>query len=78
MRIVPDQSLENIIALLRSTLRGTFASFNSENRLDVQVEHSADWWLGDPENRGFKALERAIGEEWGIEPLYIREVRPWS
>jgi di- and tripeptidase len=74
MRIVPDQNLDEIIVLLKSTLHTKFASMNSENKLVVLVENQADWWLGDPQNKGFKALERAIGEEWGIDPLYIREV----
>lgn len=74
MRIVPDQSLDKIVTLLKQTLHDRFKEFGSENQLSVTVEHKADWWLGDPGNRGFKALEKAVREEWGIEPLYIREV----
>lgn len=74
MRIVPDQTLSQIITTFKSTLQEKFNSFQSDNTLSVVVEHQADWWLGDPENRGFKALERAVREEWGMEPLYIREV----
>jgi di- and tripeptidase len=77
MRIVPDQNLDQIVSLFKETLYEKFAEFHSTNKLNVIIEHQADWWLGDPENRGFKALERAIGEEWGIPPLYIREVFPW-
>lgn len=39
----------------------------------MDVHHSADWWLGDLEHPWFKALEGAITEEWGVEPLRIRE-----
>lgn len=74
MRIVPDQTLSQIVTTFKSTLQEKFNSFQSDNSLSVVVEHKADWWLGDPENRGFKALEKAVREEWGIEPLYIREV----
>ena len=74
IRIVPDQSLDQVVSLLKTTLHEKFAEFKSDNMLNVVIERQADWWLGDPENRGFKALERAIGEEWGVDPLYIREV----
>ncbi len=33
----------------------------------------ADWWLGDTEDRFFKAAESAIEQEWGQKPLFIRE-----
>jgi di- and tripeptidase len=74
MRIVPDQCLNQIVSLFKKTIETKFAEFQSDNDLTVSAEHQADWWLGDPENRGFKALEKAVREEWGIEPLYIREV----
>ena len=77
MRIVPDQNLEHMVSLFRDTLQEKFAEFQSPNELNLTVGNQADWWLGDPENKGFKALEKAIGEEWGVEPLYIREV-PYS
>lgn len=41
--------------------------------LQVTVDHSADWWLGNLEHPWFKALEGAITDEWGVEPLRIRE-----
>jgi di- and tripeptidase len=78
MRIVPDQTLSQIIATFKSTLQEKFDSLQSDNSLSVVVEHKADWWLGDPENRGFKALEKAVREEWGVKPLYIREVTSLS
>ena len=77
MRIVPDQKIEQIISAFKETLHERFTELQSDNTLNVVVEHQADWWLGDPENRGFKTLERAVAEEWGIEPLYIREVIPF-
>jgi di- and tripeptidase len=74
MRIVPDQSIEQIVWVFKKALNEKFAEFKSDNKLTAVVEHQADWWLGDPENKGFKTLEKAVAEEWGIEPLYIREV----
>jgi hypothetical protein len=42
------------------------------------VDHTADWWLGDLTHPWFLELERAIRDEWGREPMRVREggVRP--
>jgi di- and tripeptidase len=37
------------------------------------VNHVADWWLGNLDDLWFTALEDAVRDEWGIEPLRIRE-----
>ena len=37
------------------------------------MNHTADWWLGNLDDHWFKALESAVEEEWGVEPLRIRE-----
>jgi len=44
------------------------------------VDHTADWWLGDLTHPWFLELERAIRDEWGAEPMRVREggVRPPS
>jgi hypothetical protein len=44
----------------------------------VTVDHTADWWLGDLTHPWFLELERAIHDEWGAEPMRVREggVRP--
>lgn len=39
----------------------------------MEITNASDWWLGDIEGRWFKALETAIKDEWGVEPLRIRE-----
>ena len=39
----------------------------------VTVEHTADWWLGDLTHPWFLELERAIHDEWGAEPMRVRE-----
>jgi hypothetical protein len=46
----------------------------------VTVDHTADWWLGDLTHPWFLELERAIRDEWGAEPMRVREggVRPVS
>lgn len=45
----------------------------ADARYQLSVEHTADWWLGELNDPWFKALETAVKEEWGVEPLRIRE-----
>ena len=37
------------------------------------MDHTADWWLGDLTHPWFLELERAINDEWGAEPMRVRE-----
>lgn len=73
LRIVPDQDLEVIKASLTSFLHDQFAKFKSDNHLTVSIYHEAEPWVGDPRNRAFELLRTIIAEEWGTEPLFIRE-----
>jgi acetylornithine deacetylase/succinyl-diaminopimelate desuccinylase-like protein len=73
IRIVPDQEVDAIAATLQAHLESTFRMMGSPNRLVVNVDHKADWWLGSLDDPWFKALEAAVRDEWGVEPLRIRE-----
>ncbi|KAJ7750951.1 hypothetical protein DFH07DRAFT_961172 [Mycena maculata] len=73
LRIVPDQDLDSIAKSLCLHLETSFKHLKSPNKLKVGVEHTADWWLGELDDFWFKALEGAVQEEWGMEPLRIRE-----
>ncbi|KZT19994.1 glutathione degradosome [Neolentinus lepideus HHB14362 ss-1] len=73
VRIVPDQDLETIAGSLCQHLQSAFSSLKSPNELKVTIDHKADWWLGSLEDPYFKALENAIRDEWGVDPLRIRE-----
>lgn len=73
LRIVPNQDLETITNSLREHLLSSFSELQSPNKISVKIDNSTDWWLGDIKGAWFKALEGAIQEEWGIEPLRIRE-----
>lgn len=46
---------------------------NISPNFKVSIDHTADWWLGNLDDPWFKALEGAIQEEWGVDPLRIRE-----
>ncbi|KAF8967066.1 hypothetical protein BDZ97DRAFT_1804996 [Flammula alnicola] len=73
LRIVPDQDLDTIVKSLREHLQTTFDNLHSPNTLQITVNHTADWWLGNLDDHWFKSLESAVREEWGTEPLRIRE-----
>jgi acetylornithine deacetylase/succinyl-diaminopimelate desuccinylase-like protein len=73
IRIVPDQSLDVIVQSLRYHLEGAFKDLNSPNTIKITVEHTADWWLGDLDGVWYSSLEKAVSQEWGVEPLRIRE-----
>ncbi|KIK56110.1 hypothetical protein GYMLUDRAFT_47327 [Collybiopsis luxurians FD-317 M1] len=73
LRIVPDQDLDTISKSLCKFLRSSFNEFQSPNELRLTINNPADWWIGELNHPWFKALESAIHEEWGTEPLRIRE-----
>jgi len=73
LRIVPDQKLEAISEGLVEHLKASFARMHSPNKLEVTINHTANWWLGKLDDPWFHALETAVRDEWGIEPLRIRE-----
>ncbi|KAK7441816.1 hypothetical protein VKT23_016478 [Stygiomarasmius scandens] len=73
VRIVPDQDLNTIADSLCQFLRKSFEELQSPNKLQVQIVNTADWWIGQLDDPWFVALESAIREEWGVEPLRIRE-----
>ncbi|KAF8470421.1 Zn-dependent exopeptidase [Russula ochroleuca] len=73
LRIVPDQVLDDVCVELVRHLRASFDALHSTNTIKVTVDHTADWWLGDLTHPWFLELERAIYDEWGAEPMRVRE-----
>ncbi|KAI8379206.1 WD40-repeat-containing domain protein [Radiomyces spectabilis] len=73
MRVVPDQNIKEICQQFEGYVKEAFQSSSSENQISVGIQSAADYWLGNPENKYFKALEKAIEQEWHQKPLYIRE-----
>ncbi|KAH8077043.1 Zn-dependent exopeptidase [Cristinia sonorae] len=73
LRVVPDQDLDTIATNLQDYLKSEFETFRSPNSLHMSIKHIADWWLGKLDDPWFLALENAIRDEWGVEPLRIRE-----
>ncbi|KAF9192737.1 hypothetical protein BGZ49_003381, partial [Haplosporangium sp. Z 27] len=73
MRIVPDQKVADITKSFEEHVRKVFNQLDTENEIEIDIKVVADWWLGDIEDRFFKAAESAIEQEWGQKPLFIRE-----
>ncbi|GAA5904558.1 hypothetical protein JCM6882_004907 [Rhodosporidiobolus microsporus] len=73
IRIVPDQSLEDIVEKLKTHLRASFADLKTRNSLAIDINHVADWWLGDITSPYVAAMASCITSQWGLSPLFIRE-----
>ncbi|KAG8692936.1 hypothetical protein FRC08_009441 [Ceratobasidium sp. 394] len=73
IRVVPDQDTDEIAASLVQHVKAAFTELKSPNVLNVQVDRTADWWLGQLDDEYFRALEDAVRDEWQAEPLRIRE-----
>ena len=73
MRIVPDQDLAGIEALLRAEIERNFAALQSTNRIEMHVVHRADWWQRSVGLPYWGALADAVEAEWGEKPIDIRE-----
>lgn len=73
LRIVPTQNIESIKQLLIKHLNEKFKELNSPNEAKFDIFHEAEPWLGDHNSSIYKIVLSKIRENWGIEPLLIRE-----
>ncbi|KDE08577.1 hypothetical protein MVLG_01350 [Microbotryum lychnidis-dioicae p1A1 Lamole] len=73
IRIVPDQSLEEVIESLKRHLKDAFARLRTHNRLQIEINHTSTFWLASPHSPANTLLAECIHGAWGIEPLFIRE-----
>lgn len=65
IRLVPNQEANVVAKLLGSYLHSQFAKLESNNKLTVTMDQSAEPWLGDWTNELFQTLEEAIIDAWG-------------
>jgi len=64
LRLVPNQSVEQIAKDLTTYLKAAFAKLGSKNHITITIGNQAEPWLGDHTNKLFQTLERAIMEVW--------------
>ena len=73
IRIIPGQELHVVKESFIDYIQQSFAELGSTNHVDIQIMHEAEPWLGDVNNVGYKTLKSCISEEWGIDPILVRE-----
>jgi di- and tripeptidase len=74
MRVVPNQTINDICTQFEEYVHQVFSEIQgSDNLISVKIESAAEYWLGDLNSKYFKAVEKAIENEWHLKPLYIRE-----
>lgn len=64
IRIVPNQTADEVAAQLTAYAQEQFALLDSQNELTVEITGKSDPWLGDPDNEIFETLAEAITAAW--------------
>lgn len=64
VRIVPNQSADEIASALTAFAQEQFDLLESENELRIEITGKSDPWLGDPDNEIFGTLAEAISVAW--------------
>lgn len=64
VRIVPNQSADEVAAALTAYAQEQFDLLDSQNELTVEITGKSDPWLGDPDNEIFETLSEAISTAW--------------
>ncbi|KAH8201966.1 hypothetical protein TruAng_003879 [Truncatella angustata] len=75
-RLVPGQEVEQVIESLTAYLKEQFTELESENILRIDVDNTAEPWLGEPDNYIFRTLEEAIMKAWA--PLFATDTTTTS
>jgi di- and tripeptidase len=64
LRLVPEQTAQEVADALTLFLEDEFEKLGSKNQLTVAIDHKAEPWLGDYNNKIFQTLEEAVIEAW--------------
>ncbi|KAI4182641.1 MAG: hypothetical protein L6R41_005845 [Letrouitia leprolyta] len=65
VRLVPNQTCATVQEALTNVLKTAFAGLSTSNKLTITIDHTAEPWLGDPENTIYRTLEEAVINVWG-------------
>lgn len=65
VRLVPNQTTATVQEALKNVLQAAFAGLRTSNKLAITIDHAAEPWLGDPENKIYRTLEEAVVNVWG-------------
>lgn len=78
IRLVPNQDVNKIAASMTSYLENEFNKLESKNHVTIKIEHTAEPWLGDYNNKLFRTLEKAVIEAWSDPSLSKATSQPRS
>mmetsp|Transcript_16647 Transcript_16647/g.24854 ORF Transcript_16647/g.24854 Transcript_16647/m.24854 type:complete len:493 (+) Transcript_16647:32-1510(+) len=73
LRLVPNQTPEEVHKLVKAHLDKVFATYNSPNTVELSLIHGARAWVSDPDHPNFVAGRKAIEMVWGVTPDFTRE-----
>ena len=76
IRIVPNQSADEVAAALTIFAQEQFDLLDSQNELTVEITGKSDPWLGDPDNEIFGTLAESISAAWTPDPSEKRHQYP--
>ncbi|KAL8736805.1 MAG: hypothetical protein Q9166_000171 [cf. Caloplaca sp. 2 TL-2023] len=65
VRLVPHQTTSIVQDALKKILQAEFAKLDTTNKLTITIDHTAEPWLGDPDNEIFQTLKEAVVDVWG-------------
>ena len=57
----------------RAHIEHEFGKLRSSNTVSIRVKSVGDWWEADPESKLFRLAEKALAQEWNVQPLLVRE-----
>lgn len=73
IRVVPDQTPEDMERLVTEHLNKKFAERNSPNKMSVSMDHGAKAWVSDFNHPHYQAAKRAVSRVFNVEPDFTRE-----
>jgi len=73
IRIVPNQTPEEVEKVVKEYLTKKWAERGSSNQLKVSMLHGGRSWVTDPDSKNFEAGKAATRMAYGVEPDLTRE-----